>query len=361
MNPLPGSFPPASPTRPTTPPPTPPPPEITLRTMQSDMESLKQTGGSGSTPKPFTPPELTKDLSRPAVPPPPPMPRIPQTDFATQRPSAPSAAAPKIETEASGSNWGKMLLWGGAMLLIIGAGVAGYLYVYPILFPQLPSAPPAPAITTPAPVVPAPEIPAPEAVVPPAETPAQPKAHTSLLASPASVFAINLTTVDMTSLKIALQTEAQKTGAMDSLAELTLNNAGGQISSSVILPLMLPALTAETMKKLFTDDFTMALYRDANGVWPVYVLALSPESSLVEAQPAVTALESSANLGNLFLTAPGTQNAAGFKSGKIGDINTRYVTFSKAGASLNMAWSGNRLILSTSFNGLKKTLSGLTQ
>lgn len=374
MNQQPGSFPPASPMRPTTPPPTPPPPEITLRTMQSDMESLKQTGGSGSAPKPFTPPELAKDLSRPAVPPPP-MPRIPQTDFATQRPAAPSmpsVATPKIETEAGGSNWKKMLLWGGALVLIIGAGVAGYLYVYPMLFPPARTAPPAPALTTP-PVI------KPEAAMPPASIgatntpvtatntpgtagiPAQQKIHKSLLASATGVSSINLTSIDMVSLKLALQAEAQKTAAPDSLIETTLSDANGQIAASSVLPLMLPTLTAETMKKLFEDDFTTALYHDANSVWPVYILMINAASSQVEAQPAVTGLETSANLSNLFLSAPGAQSAAGFKSGKIGGINTRYVTFSKTGASLNIAWSGNKLVLSTSYNGMKKTLSGLTK
>lgn len=364
MNPQPGNFPPAQPMRPTTPPPTPPPPEITLRTMQSDLESLKQSGGSGSAPKPFTPPELAKDLSRPAVPPPP-MPKIPQTDFATQRPAAPaapSAAAPKIETEAAGGkSWGKMLMWGFALILIIGAGVAGYMYVYPLLFPQLPPAPPAPAVTTPAPT-PAPVAPeAPAATTSPVAAPVQPKAHTSLLASPASVSPINLTTLDLTSLKLALQTEAAKPAAADTLTEVTLSNTAGQLDASAVLPLMLTSLTADNMKKLFADDFTAALYHDANGVWPVYVLMINNNSSLVEAQPAVTALESSKDLANLFLAAPGTQSAAGFKSGKVGTTDTRYLPFSKTGASLNMAWSGNRLVISTSYNGLKKTLGSLTK
>lgn len=360
MNPQPGSFPPASPMRPTTPPPTPPPPEITLRTMQSDMESLKQTGGSGSAPKPFTPPELAKDLSRPAVPPPPmpPMTKIPQTDFASQRPAAP-AAAPAIEMEKSGSNMGKMLLWGGALVLIIGAGVAGYMYVYPLLFPQLPPAPPAPAITTPTPEPVIPEPAAPEAVVPPAEVPPAPKLHVSMLSAATAVSPLTLTVADLVSIKLALQAEAAKTAAADSLIETTLSDASGQLAASAVLPLMLPALTADNMKKLFEDDFTTALYHDANGVWPVYILKINASSSLVEAQPTVTALEASPSLSNLFLSVPGTPSAGGFKSGKIGASDTRYLSFSKTGASLNIAWSGNKLILSTSYNGLKKTLSSL--
>ena len=360
MNQQPGSFPPVQPTRPTTPPPTPPPPEITLRTMQSDIASLKQTGGSGAAPKPFTPPELTKELARPAVPPPP-MPKIPQSDFSMPRPPAPampSSAAPKIEIEASGGSWKKMLVWGGALLLIIGAGAAGYLYVYPMLFPQLPSAPPAPAITTPSNEA---VIPEPEAAAPTTEAPTQPRMHKSALSSVAATSQVMITTLDLAALKSALKSEALKSAAPESLVEIVLSDAGGQLAVSSVLPAMLPSLTAETVKRLFADDFTTALYHDANGVWPVYILTVSPSSSQVEAQPVVASLETSADLANLFVSAPGTQSAAGFKAGKVNELNTRYLTFSKTGASLNVAWLGNNLVVSTSYNGLKKVLGSLAK
>ncbi|MDE2001630.1 MAG: hypothetical protein KGI60_03660, partial [Patescibacteria group bacterium] len=59
-NQQPAGFPPAQPSRPTPPPP-PPPPEITLRTMKSDMEGLKQGGGTMQAPKPFTPAEFSRE------------------------------------------------------------------------------------------------------------------------------------------------------------------------------------------------------------------------------------------------------------------------------------------------------------
>ncbi len=255
--------------------------------------------------------------------------------------------------ETSGSRWKKMLVWGGLLILIIGAGIGGYMFVYPMLFPQV-STPPPPAVTPPV------SAPAPVNTPPEASVPAPLKMHTSLLAPGISSSPLTIPAADLTSLKLALQNEAQKTASPDSLIETTLSDAGGQLAASSIFPLMLPSLSAAALQNLFADDFTTALYYDANGVWPVYILTANA-GQLPQAQAMATSLESSNALANLFLSNPGAQNAAGFKSGKVGTLNTRYLTFNKTGASLNIAWSGSNLILSTSYNGLKKTLSSLAK
>ncbi len=373
MNQQPGGFPPIPPPRPTTPPP-PPPPEITLRTMQSDMQSLKQSGGTGSAPKPFTPPELTSDLQRPATPPP--MPKMPQSSLGEPRPAAPAGIAPKIEMEsAGGSNWKKMILWGGILVVIVAAGVGGYLFVYPALFPQVPPAPPAPVVTPLQTPAPAPELPAvtpattteaasttPLGMATTTPTPAPAPAHISLLTSVANTVPLTVSPLDLGSLKTALQIESQKLGAIDTLTEVTLQDSNSQIlAADAIMPLVLPDLTASTVTKLFNSDMTTALYKDANGVWPVYILQLNPTSSQVEAQPTMTALESSPNLANLFVAAPGTKTATTFKSGTVNGTATRYMPYTATGASLNIAWSGTKLVISTSFNGIKKTLGVLTK
>ncbi len=371
MNQQPGGMPPIPPQRPTTPPP-PPPPEITLRTMQSDMQDLRQSGGTGSAPKPFTPPELKTNMGQ-QMPPPPPMPKMPQGSLGEPRP----AAAPAIETEApKGGSWKKIVLWGGILIVIVGAGVAGYLFVYPALFPQVPPAPPAPPVTpvqtpapTPAPVV-APATTTEATTTPlgvasttpaPAPTAAAP-AHVSLLASVANTVPLTISPLDLVTLKAALQTEAQKLGATDTLTEITLQDGNNQmLTSASLMPAILPDLTAATVTKLFAPDMTTALYKDANGVWPVYILQLNSASSQVEAQPTVTGLESSLNLANLFISAPGTAGATAFKSGTVGAVATRYMPYSATGASLNIAWSGTKLVISTSYNGVKKVLGDLTK
>lgn len=361
-NSQPAGFPPAVPNRPTPPmPQVPPPPEITLRTMQSDADAIKQTGGSIPSPKPFTPPELIRDFSRPASPPPaPPIPsKIMPSEFSAPRPSAPLSgpAKPVIEEEIKpGFDWKKMLLWGGSLLVIIGAGLAGYFYVYPKLFPAI-SAPPAPLVTPPATETPAPiENPIPEVIAPPVLQP-----HQTLLSESGSVSSVQLSSTDLTSLKTALQQEAQKTMPAGSLAEINLSDANGQIPASLVISSLLAELSADTVKNLFQDDFTTALFYDANGVWPVYILKLNANSSPVDAQSAISGIESSADLANLFIADPGTPNIAGFKSGQANGTATRYLPFSKTGASLNIAWANDKLIISASYNGLKKVLGSLAQ
>ncbi len=331
--------------------------------MQSDLNALKQTGGTGPAPKPFTPPELARDFSRPAVPPPPPpspsMPKITPSDFAAPKPpssispSGPVAQMPVIEEEKSGADWKKMIIWGLALALIVGAGIAGYVFVYPMLFPQIPPPPP-PAITTP-PVVETP------VETPIAETPAEPRMHASLLAVSDAISPVSLPSLDLTTLKLALLQEGQKTAPAGSLTEITLSDANGQVAASAALPLLLPELTTEGVANLLDEDFTTAIFHDANGAWPVYIFKLSVNSSIVEGQAASVSLETSSNLGNLFLDNPGTANPGGFKTGQVSGIATRYLSFSKTGASLNIAWAKDRLLISTSYNGLKKSLANLAQ
>ncbi len=334
--------------------------------MQSDMDALKQTGGTGPAPKPFTPPELIRDFSRPSAPPPPPspiMPKITPSDFTTPKPasaispSGPVTLKPVIEEEKPAHDMKKILLWSGAFGLIIGAGAAGYLIVYPMLFPALPvPPPPPPAITVPT-VTETPAI----TESPEIDLPLAPRPHASLLTASDSVSPNALIAADLTSLKSILTQEGQKTLAAGSLAEIMLNDAGGQVPSSAILPLIFPELSSDSVRNLLADDFTVAMFYDANGAWPAYIFKLSENSSILEGQAATAALEASTNLGNMFTEDPGAPNPGGFKTGQVSGTATRYLPFEKTGASLNIAWTKDKLVISASYNGLKKILTNLAQ
>lgn len=367
-NQAPSGFPPAASSfggsqlnRPTPPPP--PPPEITIRTMKSDLESLKETGGSAPTPKPFTPPELKPEAPKPMAPLPPPPPKITPSDFGAPKmgtmPEIKPAVSPIIEEEKIKTSQGglkKILLWVGILVIAIGVGLAGYFYLFPMLFPSQEA--PAPMIT--APVIPEPEqTPAGNVEVPIAVIPSAPAPHQSLLKSSDEIAPALLASVNALSVTEALQTEASKKMPAGTLTEITFSNASGQIPSSEMMPALLPEMTSEIINNLFEKDFTAALYYDANGVWPAYILKLKLEANIVEAQSIMKNLELSLNLSNLFLTAPGTPNAAGFKDGKVNEFSSRYLTFSNKNAALNLVWSGDKFIISTSYNGLKKLLTNL--
>lgn len=338
-------------------PPAPPPPEISVRTMKSDLESLKETGGTTPVPKPFTLQEFKKEVLPTPPLPPPPRPEgarlapesgaAPQriTPLETGRAELPAGSA--IEEEKAGGKGKKIAVWAGTLAVIVGVGLAGYYVIFPLFFPaQTP--PPPPVFTAPPTEIP---------TVPTAEIPTA-TPHQSLLKSSAAVSSANLSTTDLTSLSDALQQEAQKQNPPGTLSELTLSNASGQLPAPAVFSALLPELSPENLKNLFEDDFTTALYFDENGAWPAYILKLKAEASPVEAQTEVAKIESSPNLRNLFALNPGTQGA-NFKSGQANGLATRYVAYSKKGAAINIAWSGDKLVISASYNGLKKVLSNL--
>jgi len=357
MNQPPAGLPQSPLSRPTPPPP--PPPEITLRTMKSDLGSLRETGGSAPQPKPFTPPELKSEAPRPNLPPHPP-PRITPSDFGKPKfeiktPGPELSKGPIIEEETSGNNMKKILTWVGAIIVAVAVGFAGYFYVFPMLFPsqEVPAPVITPPITTSNDQEAGLEIPTAGLLS------AQPIVHESLLSGTDSVAPISVTVPDMATIKSALNTEATKELPSGSLIEATLSDSNGQIALSSILPMLVPEFSSETVKNIFADDFTVALYYDANGVWPIYVMKLSMEASIVEAQSAMNELEKSSGLANFFLKSPGIADSAGFKSGKANDVPARYLNFSQKGAAIDLAWVNDKFIISTSYNGLKKALTNL--
>lgn len=337
-------------------PPPPPPPEITVRTMKSDLESLKETGGLTPAPKPFTPPELIRDFSRPAPPPPPP-PKIAPADFSAPKKIESPATAKETsfveEEKTGGGGLKKILSWAAILILAVLVAAGGYFYVFPLLFPpQIPPQPPK-NFNQPA-EVPVTGIPSPAPAPAPALLP-----HQSLLRFSDGAAPVQLAVVDLNSLKTAIQKEAGKSGAVGTLIEMIFSDAGGQVSASAAFSALLPEISSDTFKNLFEEDFTLALYRDENGAWPAYIFKLKTEASQVEAQTMVKDLESSANLKNIFAADPGTPSVGGFKNGQADGTASRYLTYSKKGAALNIAWSGDKLIISTSYNGLKKILGSL--
>jgi len=366
-NSSPANFPPATPNlggqaggmRPTPPPP--PPPEITLRTMKSDLQSLKETGGSVPQLKPFTPPELRRDIPRPVAPLPPP-PRITPSEFDKPRfetkTSGPQLSkSPVIEEEAPKSDMKKILMWIGIAVVAVGVGFAGYYYVFPMLFPA----------EVPAPILNQPQVetlinqPADQgAEIPMVTNPlVEPKLHVSFLKSSDAVATIQLAMVDVSNLTSAIQTEAQKEMPSGNLVEVTISDSNGQAALPSVFSSIIPEFTPEKLAGIFEDDFTTALYYDANGAWPIYIMKMGLESNLIDAQTEMNKLEASINLKNLFLKDPGAPNSAGFKTGQVSGVSTRYLTYSASGAALNTAWVNDKFIISASYNGLKKVLTNL--
>ncbi|MDO8443175.1 MAG: hypothetical protein Q7S81_02885 [bacterium] len=341
-------------------PPPPPPPEITLRTMQSDMESIKQSGGENPIPKPFTPPEIKKqnnmeleDLSREEG-------MIkPGNGEGVVPPSEPPKKKLKI-----------FILIAVLILVIAGSVFAGYMYIYPMfkpaivpVVPEIPVAIPEPEVLPEvlppveelAPVVVPEVIPTPEPIVL--------KQHISLLVSPAdlSVPLTLSTTTSLTSIKELLIAEAaNKPAAATALKEIALSDQGGQLVFADTLPMFLPALTSVELAPLFEEDFTSVISYDSNGAWFGMIAKLKEGADIVAAKALTAKLETSVDFSNLYIQNPAAKVGANFKDGKANNLATRYMSFTQTGASLNYGWtSNNLLVISTSYNGIKAMLTKL--
>ncbi len=333
LRPMPPPF-PVTPPRPPLPP-TPPPPEITLRTMKSDLEQLK----AGATPKPVLPPKPPIAAGVPV-----------QKDLGTAPPLGLKAELSKPSLPAPKKGISKLIIIGGVVIFGIAIALLGYFVIFPMLFPAetLPTTT-LPTTPTPPPTSGLPTLP---------ELPAA-KPHQSLLKTPADLQAPLLVS-SSAGLPQALLSEANNlptnTGV---IKEVLLSDAAGQISFSSALPVFLPEFSSSQLANFFEDDFTAVIYYDANGAWPILIGQLKAGADLNLAKTTMAQLENSSGLASLFLSSPGTPSAAGFKNGQAASLSTRYLTFSKPGAALNYGWLGNKLIISASYNGLKKILTNL--
>src|SRR3989344_6998305 len=299
----------------------PPPPDIGIRTMASDLSSLKSSGGLEPKAKTFRP-----------------------EDFSTEAVFKPSEGdSEQNMNQPSGSHKPLYIVFGIIGFVII-AGLVIYFFVWPLIKSPVS---PAPVVDDNPPVVTEPITPA--AIV-----------HKSFFTTPAaSVVPMNLSNLNLAEVSSALNAAAIGI-SQSSLAEINLTANSVVPESSDFLSTVFPQLDKTILASNFERDFTVFVYRDGNGSWPGYVFKISDTGVMDRvATPFKAIVESSTNLGDLFLTDVGKQ-AGDFKDGlKAGESTARYVSFATTGASFNYGWFGNYLIVSTSFNGFKESLKAL--
>ena len=164
------------------------------------------------------------------------------------------------------------------------------------------------------------------------------KTHVSLLVTAAdSLVPLTLSaSLSLVSIKELLTAEAaNKPEAATALKEVTLSDQGGQLVFADTLPLFLSTFTTSEMSPLFEEDFTSVVFYDANGAWFGMIAKLKEGVDISVAKGLMAKLESVADLTNLYIQDPGAPAIAGFKDGKANNLSTRYISFSKTGASLN--------------------------
>ncbi|KKU15075.1 hypothetical protein A3A20_02765 [Candidatus Wolfebacteria bacterium RIFCSPLOWO2_01_FULL_45_19] len=318
----------------------PPPPPITIRTMESDRQSMQSSGGT-PIPQPVKPGEL----------------KIPEPEEEPIfTPPTPMDSGEPEKSEIS--KWTKTAgLIAGIIILITGFGFLGYYFVYPLIFPSQPELP---AIQEPLPS--APLIPPLVEGLEPAETPAPSLVHRSFFTSPANQLEpLVIATVTIENIREAMAVSAMQTLDANGVKEIVFETQAGLIIAPEFLSALLPILTQEETSTNFEDDFTAYLYYDQNGVWPGFIFKLKTTAILFETQTIVEKLETVAvsMLKNIYIADPQNPTSAIFLSGQIKGTATKYLPFEVAGASLNYGIISNYFLISSSFGGVQEAANRL--
>jgi hypothetical protein len=315
-------------------------------------------------PKPFTPPPTSTIAPKPITPPPVKPPEISlrtlKSDLESKslfqkeplKPTAPSPGLTKIEAKPSKIK--PALIIGGVVIFGIVLALVGYFVIFPYFFPT--ETPTPTALPTPS----ASQLPTTPVDISPTVPTSAFLTHQSLLKTAADIQAsVNISSLNFASIKQSLTNEASNRPAgTNVLKEILLSGTAGQLNFSDVFPLLIPEFSKFELTNIFEEDFTTLLYYDANGAWPAWIAKVKSGGSVNDAKTLISRLETSTGLVNLYLTNPGTPSA-GFKTGQVSAIQTRYLIYSQKDASLNYAWVGDKLVISTSFNGLKNILPKL--
>jgi hypothetical protein len=307
----------------------PPPKEIDIRTMASDQESLKTSGGLGPTPVTVIP-AVSADGKR-----------MDSVGVPRKRPSGNK----------------KALLMGLGIIVILGAAAAvAVFFVLPRFFNNTPDTNDEIATTS--------ETTGETGSASDGITPTVPAfVHESFFSGPTnSEVEIELDEMGLSAIRSALTSAATNAITLDNtLTEFYVTTGGGAsqpVVADEFLGAILPDLALATPLE---EDFTGFLYNDGTNVWPGYIFALDKLADDKDLLKSILGkdLEGSGSLSGFFLNDPSAPTATAFKSGAVtGELTgIRYLPYTASGASLNYGWKGDRLVISTSYAGLKAVAS----
>lgn len=325
----------------------PPQPKVDVRTMESDLKSLQETGGQAA--RPYAPPPAGGQPQEPVFQPPqvetpPPPPTVPS------RPADISAITPSPEKKKGKKSVIVLIV----ILVIIGAVAAGYFFVYPALFPSAPE-----EVTQP----------------PPAEEP--PVTEEPPAQEPEGPSAANLPTVSTYSSYFKTQADASQditliTALLDSFRELipyaastetsfkeiVVKNQNGQvIAFSGLMPLIAPNFFDSTTLNYFEDNYNVFVYTNEDGTWLGFIAKLKEGVDAGAIQSRMNALQNDSNDKNFFLVDVGEMGA--WRDGTVKTKPTSLVDFTQTGATLSYAWFENFLLISTNLNGATEAATRL--
>lgn len=327
---------------------------INMRTMASDVASIKETGGGE--PKPYNP---QGQAFTPSAAPAPIVP--PQADFGNAMPSMAAAAMPAVK---KGTNWFAII---ASFIALLGVLALAYFFIYPRFF--APATPAAPVTQTnePATSAPLPSTPAATTSLPVSTTTTSTLSvaesqfqtvilHSSLFKKSAdAVSEVTPTAMTSDAIKTAITSNPVQ---VPMLKEIVFKNSIGKVyAASSILPLFTPAVFTASTTAYFEPDMSFFTYVDQTGAWPGVVLKLASGAKLADAKTAIKGLETDNEITSLFLSDPG--NIGSWKDGKVSTFIARYVPFSVKGNAFSYAWLNNYLVISTNYAGAQSAAAKL--
>ncbi len=316
-----------------------PPAEVFVRTLESDLRSLRESGGAR--PKPD---------------------RIVVSGNAAkeEKPQPSSFAGKNIDVK-----W--LLIAGGAAIAL------GAVLVYGFSHLSLPVPSPVPQTTV--------AVPAgggtPGELVATATVPAAAEEQTApqrgvfrksadrTVSFTATGFVQNVTDLKTPNQRLGEVLAATPASGTSTLIEVIPSDAsGGRVPLGTFFTLQdTGILSTDFMAAHFAEQFAMFAYRDKQGVWPGYVLPLKPGENWLFLKDEVAKLESSPKLANFYLADPGAPQDE-WSDARVGDVAVRELDWTPSDKSATKVrfvygWFRGYLIISTSQEGFTAILPRL--
>jgi len=334
----------------------PPPQNLNVRTLQSDLESLQQTGGQIV--KPYNPEISSKNQSQDQIFQPP---QIETPATAAGIPNSPDNNQKTTEQTPKKKN--KLASIIIIVLIIVAAAAVGYFFVYPALVApkttteQIPQQPTTEPTTSAQPSEqPIPSEPTVVPQLPSALNLATIETHASYFKSPTDFTReLNLVYADLNSLKELI---GSRTNENPVLEEIIIKNEQNKvISFSGLMPLFAPNFFTSSTLNYFEDDYTLYTYINNQGSWLGIIAKLKNNADVAAIQNQMSNLQKDPDNRNFFLTNPGSIGV--WRDGKIKNKPSSIVDFEKAGASLSYTWFDKYLLLSTNIDGATEAATRL--
>lgn len=301
-------------------PPPPQNPQLEIGTQESDIASIKKSGGGVPEPQKVNAEELLNSSNK-------------QT----------TESQPAIIDESDNDQSKKWLIGLLVLVLVVVVGVLAWFYWI------------APSLSTPSSTAPT-EIPSQSPT--PTETPSPAAAPQPIfgLGEPARLEA---PAYSLVSILAALQDQANlMNGANPQEALFYVNNEPADFTS--YLTALMPELANTPLPSFLTNNFessfNILLFPQENEIWPVYVVRKKDNASIdqVTLLNQLSALES-ASIENLYLSP--VSGRAVFRTGPVGEsYSSRYAAFENKPASFNYGMFSNYFIISTTYQGLLKAI-----